>query len=138
MATLTLNLELISGAVDQQQVRAGLDAARDTLCRVLDELRKLGAAIYPPVLASAGLRPALLAVAEHRDLTLRLDLPRHDLSREARTRTGLLLADHLLTLSPGTTVVVRVRGRRLVRVWITEERPGQSHRRRHRAVLRCG
>jgi hypothetical protein len=69
---------------------------------------------------------------------LRLDLPRGELCPEARSRAGLLVIDHFYTLPPGSSVHVRVRGQRIVRVTITEQRPGASARRAHGAVLRCG
>ncbi|MGW5050428.1 hypothetical protein [Actinokineospora sp. NPDC004072] len=137
VSVLALELTLISRTVDDARVAARLDAAQSTIHRALDDLRRVGAAIYPSVLAGAGIGAALQAVAERLDLRLRLDLPEHDLGAEARARTGLLVADHLHTLAPGTAVRVRVRGRRLVRVHIIDERPGRSAPRHHRAALRC-
>lgn len=138
MAALALRLDLIAGSTADPRTDAELGTARVRLCRIIEDLRQAGTVIYPPVLVSGGLRPALVSVAEARDLRLRLDLPRHDLSEEALSRTGLLVADHLHTLCPGTSVRVQVRGRRLVRVRITVERPGAPGRVRHWAVLRCG
>jgi len=138
MSALALQLGLISMAADDPDTEARIDAALAMLRGTIDELRGLGRVLYPPVLVSAGLEPALRSVAERRDLRLRLDLPRRELGVEARTRTGLLVTDHLHTLCPGSAVDVRVRGRKLVRVHITDEQPGQSRPRRHRAVLRCG
>jgi signal transduction histidine kinase len=137
MSALALQLGLISMAADDPDTEARLDAALSMLRGAIDDLRGLGTALYPPVLVSAGLGPALRSVAERRDLRLTLDLPRRELGVEARSRTGLLVVDHLHTLSPGSVVGVRVRGRRLVRVHITDEQPGRSGPRRHRAVLRC-
>lgn len=137
MSALALELGLISMAADDPGLGARIDAAQGLLRRVLEDLRGIGTALYPPVLVSGGLGPALNALAEHRNLRLRLDLPREELGAETRSRVGLLVADHLHTLSAGTTVGVRVRGRRLVRVRITDRQPGLPRPRHHRAVLRC-
>ena len=137
LSALALELGLISMSVNDPRLGARIEAAQGMICRVLDDLRRIGAALYPPVLVSAGLGPALRAIAEGRDLRLRLDLPRHDLGAEAHSRTGLLVADHMHTLCPGSVVRVRVRGRRLVRVHIADRQPGRPGVRHHRAVLRC-
>jgi signal transduction histidine kinase len=137
MSALALELGLISMSADDPEQGARIEAALDKLSQAIDELRGVGSALYPPVLASAGLEPALRALAERRDLRLRLDLPRRELREEARSRTGLLVADHLHTLRPGSAVRVRIRGVRFVRVHITDQQPGRSRPRHHRAVLRC-
>lgn len=137
MSALALELGLISMSATDPRLGAKIDAAQDLLRRAIDDLRVLGTALYPPVLASAGLGPALRAVAEHRDVRLRLDLPRRELGADASSRVGLLVSDHLHTLCQGSAVRVRVRGRRLVRVHIADLRPGWSRLRHHRAVLRC-
>jgi signal transduction histidine kinase len=138
MSALALELGLISMAADDPRLGARIDAAQGLLSNVLDDLRGIGTALYPPVLVSAGLEPALRALAEHRELRLRLDLPGHELDTEARSRVGLLVADHLHTLCTGSAVRVRIRGRRLVRVHISDQQPGRPRPRHHRAVLRCG
>jgi hypothetical protein len=138
VSALALELGLISLAADDPGLGARLDAAQGLLRGVLEDLRGIGTALYPPVLVSGGLGPALSALAEHRNLRLRLDLPGTELGRETRSRVGLLVADHLHTLCAGSVVRVRVRGRRLVRVHITDKQPGLPRVRHHRAVLRCG
>lgn len=137
MSALALELGLISMAADDPNTSTRVDAALDLLRRALDDLRGIATALYPSVLVSAGLGPALRAVAERRDLRLRLDLPRRELGAEASSRTGLLVTDHLHTLRPGSAVRVRVRGRWLVRVHITDQGPDRPDLRHHRAVLRC-
>jgi signal transduction histidine kinase len=137
LSALAVDLDLLAMSTKDPALGARIHKTRGALFQVVDDLRRLTGTIYPPVLRGAGLGPALQAVAERRDLRLWLDLPRHDLCEDARTRTGLLVADHLHTLSPRTAVRVRVRGRRLVRVLITESSPGRSQRRQRRAVLRC-
>ncbi len=126
-------LALALGMIDDARVQA----VRGRVTHILDDLRQIGSVIYPPVLASAGLEPGLRAVAERRGLRLVLDLPDQELSAEARSRTGLLVADHFHTLPRGSVVRVRVRGRTLLRISITDQEPGSSSRREHRAVLRC-
>ena len=138
MSALALELGLISMAADDPRLGARIDAAQGLLRRVLEDLRGIGTALYPPVLVSGGLGPALHALAEHRDLRLRLDLPGEEIHPDTRSRIGLLVADHLYTLCAGSVVRVRVRGRRLVRVRITDEAPGSGRARHHRAVSRCG
>ncbi|MEV0696843.1 histidine kinase [Saccharopolyspora sp. NPDC050389] len=134
LSALAIELGLISAAAGDPQLAARVDALRDAVCLLVDRVRLLGATIHPPALV-AGLEPAWLSVAEHCDLRLRLDLPDHDLGAHASARMGLLVADHLRTLESGTIVQVRVRGRRFVRVHITEQRPGSAQRRHFRAVL---
>lgn len=138
ISALALELGVISAAVDDTRVEERLAAAQTRVSDIIDDLRRVGALIYPRVLATAGLGPGLLAVAERRGLRLLLDLPPGELGAEARSRAGLLVADHFHTLRPGSVVRVRVRGRRFVRVTITDQEPGCATRREHRAVLRCG
>ena len=114
-----------------------LRTARALRRRILDVVRRIGLGSYPPLLTHPDLEPALRSGAERRALRFSLDLPRHRLAPEIRCRAGLFIVDHLQSLSPGTFVAVRVRGRRLVRVRITEERNGRGSRREHWAVLRC-
>lgn len=137
LSALAIELDLISSGTGDPRQAARIDAARDTVCRLVDHLRLVSATLHPPTLAD-GLEPTLVSVVERCDLRLRVDLPRHELDAWASARTGLLVADHLRTLELGTTVWVRVRGRRFVRVQITEQRPGSAGRRRFLAVLRCG
>lgn len=137
MSALALELGMISAAVGDAHVEERIAAVQERLTGILEDLRHVGSAIYPPVLATAGLGPVLVAVAENRGLRLLLDLPRTELGAEARSRTGLLVADHFHTLRPGSVVRVRVRGRRIVRVSITDRAPGAVACREHRAVLRC-
>lgn len=139
MSALTIELDLIAVAAADPAVGARIDAVRTAVCRVIEELRQVGSAIYPPALGSVdGLGSALRAVAERRHLELRLDLPRHELSAEAQVRTGLLVSDHMLTLPPGTEITVRLRGKRFLRVHVIERRADRRGRHHFRAVLRCG
>lgn len=137
ISALALELGVISATVADTNVEERIAAVQDRVSDIIEDLRRVGTVIYPPVLATAGLGPGLLAVAEHRGLRLALDLPRAELGAEARSRAGLLVADHFHTLRPGSVVRVRVRGRRIVRVSITDQEPGGHGRREHRAVLRC-
>lgn len=130
LSAMAAQLDLVSVASSDPAADARIDAVRDALCQVVDDVRDVGRSIYPPVLSGAGFDSALMAVADHRNLRLRLDLPSHDLNAGARARVGLLVADHLNTLPPGGVVRVRVRGRRLVRVRITENPDRRSPRRR--------
>jgi hypothetical protein len=137
LSALAVELDLFSAGIADLRVSSRIEALRETVISLIENLRQLGGMIHPPVLAE-GLEPTCLSLAERYDLLIRLDLPEHELGPQARVRTGLLVADHLATLEPGTTVRVRVRGRRVVRVRITEQRPGSSTWRNLRAVLLCG
>jgi signal transduction histidine kinase len=137
LSALAIKLDLISATTDDPHIAAQIDAAKETVCLLVEHVRLLGAAIHPPTLAD-GLEPAWDSVAERCALRLRLDLPRHELAAQASARAGLLVADHLRTLEPGTTVRVRVRGRRFVRVHITEQQPVSVGQRYFLAVLLCG
>lgn len=136
LSALAIELGLISTASGDPRIAARIDGVRDTVCLMVDRLRLLGAIIHPPTLVE-GVEPAWVSIAEHHGLRLKLDLPDRVLGAEARSRTGLLVADHLRTLEPGTSVRVRVRGRRFVRVHITELRDSVGPR-HLRVVLRCG
>lgn len=139
MSAMAAQLDLAAVASSDPAVDAKIDAVLDTLCQVVDDVRNVGKSIYPPVLGGATFGSALMAVADHRNLRLRLDLPPQDLRAGARARVGLLVADHLNTLPAGTVVRVRVRGTTLVRVKITEN-PGRrpARRRSFRAMVLCG
>lgn len=137
LSALAIELDLISSAAGDSRQAARIDAAREAICQLVDRLRRVSATLHPALLAD-GLEPTWVSVAERCDLRLRVGLPRHELDAQASARTALLVADHLRTLEPGTTVWVRVRGRRFVRVQIIEQRPGSASRRRFLAVLRCG
>ncbi|WP_028852258.1 histidine kinase [Thermocrispum municipale] len=128
VSAMAAQLDLVSVASKDAALDAKIDAVRETLCQVVDDVREVGRSIYPPVLGGACLGSALVAVADHRNLRLRLDLPSHELSADIRARVGLLVSDHLNSLPPDTVVQVRVRGRSVVRVLITENP--------HRGVLR--
>ncbi len=136
LSALAIELGLISAEAGESPLAARIDAVREEVCRMVEGLRLLGAAVHPPTLV-VGLEPAWASIAEHHRLRLELDLPNQALRAEARSRIGLLVADHLRRLEPGTSVLVRVRGRRFVRVHITE-RPRSVRQRDFRAVLRCG
>ena len=137
LSAMVLRLDLISAvAGDDADLADRVSAARGTLCQVIEDVRRLGGVVYSPVLRGSGLAPAVRAAAEYRELRLRLDLPTHDLDVEAQSRIGLFITDRLNTLGPGTAVLVRVRGRKLVRVCVIEKQPGQG-RRRYWAVAAC-
>lgn len=137
ISALALDLGMISATLDDTVVEQRIAAVQTRVSNIIDDLRRVGAVIYPRVLATADLGAGLLAVAEQRGLRLLLDLPPDELCAEARSRAGLLVTDHFHTLRPGSVVRVRVRGRRIVRVSITDVEPGGSAQREHRAVLRC-
>ncbi|MEV8443524.1 histidine kinase [Actinosynnema sp. NPDC051121] len=138
ISTLALELGMVAALTDDPVVQVRVAAAQHRVQRVVDELRQVGSAIYPPVLASAGLGPGLRAVAERRGLDLLLDLPCRELDAVTGARAGLLIADYFATLPAGSVVRVRVRGRRIIRVSITDRQRGGTPPHEHRAVLRCG
>ena len=68
LATLSLELGLL--AVDQRDpaVVTRLARLQDDVRVVLEDLRDIGSELYPPVLVSAGVGPALRAFAERRGM----------------------------------------------------------------------
>ena len=138
LSAMVLRLDLISAVADEDSdLAARVGAARVSVCQLIEDVRRLGGIVYSPVLRGSGLAPALRATAEYRELRLRLDLPTHDLDVEAQSRVGLLVMDRLNTVCSGTEVRVWIRGRRLVRVRITEKLPDRPTR-RYWAVATCG
>jgi glucose-6-phosphate-specific signal transduction histidine kinase len=138
LSAMVLRLDLISAVADEDsELAAKVGVARVSVCQLIEDVRRLGGIVFSPVLRGSGLAPALRAAAEYRELRLRLDLPAHDLDVEAQSRVGLLVMDRLNTVCSDAEVRVWVRGRRLVRVRITEKRPGRPAR-RYWAVAACG
>lgn len=131
-STLALELGLLAVTITDPAGRTRLDSAQATVRGVLDDLRAMGEALYPPVLAGSGLEPALRAVAERHDLSLTLDVA--GLAPREHSRACLLIADHLRSVRPGTAVAVRVRGGRRL-VWVRITAAGAPL---HWAVVRCG
>ncbi len=139
MSAVAAQLDLVSADSVDPAVDAKIHAVRDTLCQIVDDVRDVGKSIYPPMLSGVGVEPLLRSIADNKGLRLRLDLSSRELNAEAQARVGLLVADHLNTLASGTIVHIRVRGRRLVRVQITEHTSRRSPRRRPlRAMVLCG
>lgn len=136
-SALALELGMIGAETDDPKVDARLADAQRRVSYIVDDLRLVGSMLYPPVLAGAGLEDGLRAVAEAAGLRVELDVPSVPLGEEARSRIGLVVADHFHTLPPGSVTSVRVRGRRLVRISITQRRDGATLPRWHWAVLRC-
>jgi signal transduction histidine kinase len=58
----------------QSDLDASIEGVQDQLHTVLQELREIARAIYPPVLDEAGLGPALRDHAEHLDVCVRIDV----------------------------------------------------------------
>lgn len=95
--------------------RPDLDASisdlQDQLHTVLQELREIARAIYPPVLDEAGLGPALRDHAEHLDLAVCVDVGTERLGPAVEGAAYFAVADSLAALPPGRPPVW-VRGRR--------------------------
>lgn len=75
LAALSLELGLL--AVDLRDPTAATRVMRlqDDVRVVLEELRDIGSELYPPVLVSAGVGPALRAYAERRGLAVAVSAP---------------------------------------------------------------
>ena len=130
LSAMVLQLDLLSAVASADTaLTTRVGAVRVAVCHVIEDVRRLGGVVYSPVLRGSGLAPALRATAELREVRLRLDLPTYDLGVAAQSRVGLFVTDRLHRLCPGTGVRVRVRGRRFVRVRITEKGPAQRARR---------
>jgi glucose-6-phosphate-specific signal transduction histidine kinase len=134
MSAIAAQLDLVAVASADPDLDDKIGSVRATLCRVVEHVRDVGKSVFPPVLGGTDFSAALTAIADHRDVKLQLDLPSYELHAQARARVGLLVCDHLNTLSPGTVVRVRVRGRRLVRVRITENPDHVEHKGRARVA----
>lgn len=135
---MVVQLDLLAGTpCADPALAARVDVARSAICHAVEDVRRVGRVLFSPVLRGGGLANAVRAAAEHRELQLRLDLPDHDFDLAVQTRIGLLVVDRLHALRPNTRVRVRVRGRRFVRVHISESPPSRRER-RYWAVVTCG
>ncbi|GAA2976780.1 hypothetical protein GCM10010483_21170 [Actinokineospora diospyrosa] len=122
VAALSVELGLLSVDLPDDPALAGrIDQLQGSLDTVLAELREIGGALYPPVLASDGFEPALHAVAERHGVALAVSGGPVD--RDTADAACLAVADHLRSVPRDTRLDVRVR-RGLGSVWvdITEER----------------
>ncbi|WP_026422072.1 histidine kinase dimerization/phosphoacceptor domain-containing protein [Actinokineospora inagensis] len=122
VAALAVELGLLSVDLPDDPALTGRVAElQGGLAAVLAELREIGGVLFPPVLASDGLEPALHAVAERRGVAIAVH---SDLVDQATAHAaGLAVADHLRSVPRDTQVAVRVRRHRgTARVDVTEER----------------
>ncbi len=85
LMAIRLELGLVSDRLelDPPSARHELDRLRAELDEALEELRRLAHGLYPPVLASDGLWPALLAAAQH--AALPVEVARSHVPRLPRT-----------------------------------------------------
>ena len=106
---LGLGLALLA----EPQTTSTAQALRETHA-CIDDLRAVAREVYPPVLESSGLRPALVALASGR-LTA-LDIPDQRLSQAAERTTYLVVADVFHRGSQRISVNLNVVGTELVLV----------------------
>ncbi|PPK70924.1 histidine kinase [Actinokineospora auranticolor] len=124
VAALSVELGLFAADLTDPALGARVAGLQAALAVVLAELREIGGALYPPVLASDGFEPALRAVAERHGLAIavRGEQVAH-LDADTADATCLAVADHLRSVPPETKVDVQVRAAAGgVRVDVTEER----------------
>ena len=133
VAALAVELGLMSVNLTDPVLSGRIADVQGVLESVLEELRDLGSALYPPVLAGGGLEEALYAVAERCGVVVVVDSAPIDPGQ--RAPACLAVADHLRSLPPGSLVGVRVRrGVGRVRVHVI---PAPSHPERTRGAG-CG
>lgn len=85
LGTLSLQLGLLAADLDDRAAVDRLTRLQDDVRVILEELREIGSDLYPPVLVSSGVGPALLAYAERRRLPVSVSAPpqRHPCEVEA-------------------------------------------------------
>ncbi|GAA0527822.1 histidine kinase [Saccharopolyspora thermophila] len=92
-------------AAQDPKVYDCLSGVQDELHKVLQELRELAGRIYPPMLAAAGLAPALEALAERHGIPVRLHVPAERLDTAVEAAAYFEVAERLSALSDGTAAV---------------------------------
>jgi len=75
LAALSLELGLLAVDLRDQAAANRVMRLQDDVRVVLEELRDIGSELYPPVLVSAGVGPALRAYAERRGLAVTVSAP---------------------------------------------------------------
>ncbi len=95
----------------QPDLDASIEGLQDQLHTVLQELREIARAIYPPVLDEAGLGPALRDHVEHTDVVVRVDVGPERLGPAVEGAAYFAVIGCLAALPPGSPPV-EVRARR--------------------------
>ena len=85
----------------QPDLDASIEGLQDQLHTVLQELREIARAIYPPVLDEAGLGPALRDHAEHLDVPVRVDVGPERFGPAVEGAAYFAVTDCLAALPPG-------------------------------------
>jgi signal transduction histidine kinase len=89
----------------QPDLDASIEGVQDQLHTVLQELREIARAIYPPVLDEAGLGPALRDHAEHTDVCVRIDVGSERLGPAVEGAAYFAVTACLADLPPGAPPV---------------------------------
>lgn len=119
LSTLSIELGLAVVELRDPAARARLRRLQREVEVIAEELRDIGAAIYPPVLAAAGVGPALRAYAERRRLPLTVVAGPERFPDPVEAAAYFAVAD-ALDADPGraATVTVRREGANVV-VWLS-------------------
>ncbi|WP_100500912.1 sensor histidine kinase [Geodermatophilus chilensis] len=89
----------------QPDLDASIEGLQDQLHTVLQELREIARAIYPPVLDEAGLGPALRDHAEHTDVVVRVDVGPERFGPAVEGAAYFAVTGCLAALPPGSPPV---------------------------------
>ncbi|RFU22480.1 histidine kinase [Geodermatophilus marinus] len=85
---------------------ASIEGLQDQLHTVLQELREIARAIYPPLLDEAGLGPALRECAERAEVPVRVDVAPGRYGAAVEGAAYFAVADCLAALLPGSPPVL--------------------------------
>lgn len=104
LAALSLELGLLAVDLRDPASASRVMRLQDDVRVVLEELRDIGSELYPPVLVSAGVGPALRAYAERRGLAVAVSAPadRYPAPVEAALYFAVVDALEPFTTEPGT------------------------------------
>lgn len=107
VSALALRLGLVRCRLpeDDVELHAAVDGMQDELHAVLQELRGIAAALYPPLLDEAGLGPALREEADRRGVGVTLDVPDNRFGATAEGAAYFAVAASLATRPAGRITV---------------------------------
>jgi signal transduction histidine kinase len=131
LAAVSLRLGLCQhrAAADDEMLQQCLAGIQDELHAVVQELRDLAGEIYPPLLETAGLVPALAAFAERHGVPMRVPASGERQDASAEATAYFAVAERLLSLTgrcSSATLAVHRSGDELV-VTLTSDVGGPAN-----------